>query len=155
MTSRGICQSVGVSWRKCEHYRFWTKMVRTKIKPGIKPFLPAILSSTSLTLRQISACSVETTPAQNLRWFWYLAARACSPRWSRASRMSGSLVMAAPVALVEHRMMGRKEGMSLRRCSSGSKSRSSPPPPLLTTTNVSCLDLRTARLYYLAESFKF
>ena len=33
--SRGICQSVGVSSREGEHFPFWTKMVRTKIKPGI------------------------------------------------------------------------------------------------------------------------
>ena len=35
MTSRGICQSVGMSSRKGEHFLFWTKMVRTKIKPAI------------------------------------------------------------------------------------------------------------------------
>ena len=29
----GICQSVGVSSRKGEHFPFWTKKVRTKIKP--------------------------------------------------------------------------------------------------------------------------
>ena len=32
--SRGICQSMGVSSRKGEHFRFWTKMVHTKIKTG-------------------------------------------------------------------------------------------------------------------------
>ena len=35
--SRGICQNVGVSWRKGENIPFWTKMVRTKIKPDIRP----------------------------------------------------------------------------------------------------------------------
>ena len=35
MTSRGICQSVGVSSRKGEHFPFWAKKVRTKIKPAI------------------------------------------------------------------------------------------------------------------------
>ena len=35
VTSRGICPSVGVSSRKGEHFLFWTKMVRTKIKPGL------------------------------------------------------------------------------------------------------------------------
>ena len=33
--SRGICQSVGVSSRKGEHFPFWTKMVHTKIKPAL------------------------------------------------------------------------------------------------------------------------
>ena len=35
MTSRGICQSVGMSSRKGEHFPFWAKKVRTKIKPGL------------------------------------------------------------------------------------------------------------------------
>ena len=35
VTSRGICQGVGVSLRKGEHFPFWSKMVRTKIKPDI------------------------------------------------------------------------------------------------------------------------
>ena len=35
MTSRGICQGVGVSSRKGELFPLWTKMVHTKIKPGI------------------------------------------------------------------------------------------------------------------------
>ena len=35
VTSRGISQSVGVSSRKGEHFPIWTKMVRTKIKPGL------------------------------------------------------------------------------------------------------------------------
>ena len=35
MMSCGICQSVGVRLRKGEHFPFWAKMVRTKIKPGI------------------------------------------------------------------------------------------------------------------------
>ena len=37
VTPRGICQSVGVSSRKGEHFPFWTKMVRTKIKPDLSP----------------------------------------------------------------------------------------------------------------------
>ena len=37
MTSHGICQSVGMSLRKGEHFLFWTKIVRTKIKPDISP----------------------------------------------------------------------------------------------------------------------
>ena len=36
MTSRGICQRVGVSLRNDEHFPFWTKMVRTKIKPVLR-----------------------------------------------------------------------------------------------------------------------
>ena len=36
MTSRGICQSVGMSLRKGEHFPFWTKTVRTKIKPDFR-----------------------------------------------------------------------------------------------------------------------
>ena len=35
VSSRGICQSVGVSLRKGEHFPFWTKMVRTEIKPAV------------------------------------------------------------------------------------------------------------------------
>ena len=35
VTSRGICRGVGVSLRKGEHFPFWSKMVRTKIKPDI------------------------------------------------------------------------------------------------------------------------
>ena len=36
MTSRGICQTVGVRLRKGNQFPFWTKMVRTKIKPAIQ-----------------------------------------------------------------------------------------------------------------------
>ena len=34
--SRGICRGVGVSSRKGNHFPFWTKMVRIKIKPALK-----------------------------------------------------------------------------------------------------------------------
>ena len=47
MTSRGICLGMGVSLRKGEYFSFWTKMVRTKIKPAL-----ALLWG----LRQSSGC---------------------------------------------------------------------------------------------------
>ena len=33
VTSRGICQSVGMNLKKGGHFPIWTKKVRTKIKP--------------------------------------------------------------------------------------------------------------------------
>ena len=42
-SSHGICQSVGVSLRKGEHFPFWTKMVCTKIKPAFVFFALVVL----------------------------------------------------------------------------------------------------------------
>ena len=39
VTSRGIYQSVGVSSRKGEHFPFWTRKMRSKIKPGLTTLL--------------------------------------------------------------------------------------------------------------------
>ena len=46
--SRGICQSVGVSSRKGEHFPFWTKIVRTKIKPEILSLVFPFIETTML-----------------------------------------------------------------------------------------------------------
>ena len=54
--SRGICRSVGMSLRKREHLPFWTKMVRTKIRPDdvmVQPYqlsLPALPHQSNSTV---------------------------------------------------------------------------------------------------------